>query len=90
MSVKLARLEMYPSSCREGFIRNTYAQRAYRRVDKLMSEALSEYTDPELAAKAQFDMMNLKAIMDKYPLTKIAAYIRSRCDNYRDYSLQKR
>ncbi|ROT13863.1 hypothetical protein EEL50_09185 [Muribaculaceae bacterium Isolate-105 (HZI)] len=82
--------KMYPSSCREGFIRNTYAQRAYRRVDKLMSEALSEYTDPELAAKAQFDMMNLKAIMDKYPLTKIAAYIRSRCDNYRDYSLQKR
>ena len=28
-----------------------------------MTEALSEYTNPELAAKAQLDMMNFKAIM---------------------------
>ena len=82
--------KLYPSSCKECFSKNAYAQRAYKRVDKLMAEALSEYTDEELAAKAQFDMMNFKSIMEKYPSTKMAAYVRSRCDNYHDYSLQKR
>lgn len=82
--------EWYSSSRREGFAQNTYAQRAYQRIDKLMAEALSEYTDPELAAKAQLNMLNFKAIMEKYPTTKTAAYVRSRCDNYHDYALQKR
>lgn len=82
--------EVYPSSCKEGFSKNAYAQSAYQRVGKLMDEALSEYTDQELAAKAQFDMMNFKSIMEKYPTTQIAAHVRSRCDNYYDYSLQKR
>lgn len=81
--------KIYSSSCREGFT-NAYAQRAYRRVDKLMAEALSEYTNPELAAKAQFDMMNFKTIIEKYPSTEFASYVRSRCDNYYDYSLQKK
>lgn len=82
--------EWYSSSRREGFTKNAYAQRAYQRVDKLVTEALSEYTDTELAAKAQLDMMNLKTIVEKYPSTQTAAYVRSRCDNYYDYSFQKR
>ena len=82
--------KMYPSSCKEGFFKNAYAQMAYQQVDKLMAEALSEYTDQELAAKALFDMMNFKSIMEKYPSTKAAAHVRSRCDNYYDYFIQKR
>lgn len=82
--------EWYSSSCREGFAKNKYAQRAYRRVDELTNEALSEYTNPELAAKARLEMMNFKELIEKYPTTQIAAYVRSRCDNYYDYSLQKR
>lgn len=82
--------EWYSSSCREGFAKSMHAQRAYRRVDALTNEALSEYTNPELAAKARLEMMNFKDIIKKYPTTQIAAYVRSRCDNYYDYSLQKR
>ncbi|MCM1449872.1 MAG: hypothetical protein NC082_05990 [Clostridiales bacterium] len=81
--------EWYSSSNREGYSHNDYAQRAYRHADKLTTEALSEYTDHELAAKAHLEMMNFRTIMEKYPSTQTATYVRSRCDNYHDFSLQK-
>lgn len=77
------------SSEREGFKDNDYAQRAYRRVDALMDEAIAEFTDPEKAAQAQLDMMNYATLMRCYPNTKAAAQIRSRCDNYYDYAIQR-
>ena len=43
--------EWHTSSDRNGFKNNTYAQRAYRIVDTLMDEAVSEFTDPEKAAQ---------------------------------------
>lgn len=82
--------EWHTSSDREGFKDNDYAQRAYKRVDTLMDEAIAEFTDPEKAAQAQLEMMNYATLMRQYPNTKSAAQIRSRCDNYYDYALQKR
>lgn len=78
------------SSDREGFKDNSYAQRAYKKVDALMDEAIAEFTDSEKAAQAQLEMMNYATLIKKYPQSKAAAYIRSRCDNYYDYAIQKR
>ena len=80
----------FTSSEREGFKDNDYAQRAYKKVDALMDEAIAEFTDSEKAAQAQLEMMNYATLIKKYPSSKAAAKIRSRCDNYYDYALQKR
>lgn len=78
------------SSDREGFKDNSYAQRAYKRVDVMMNEAIAEFTDTEKAANAQLEMMNYATLMSRYPTSRAAAQVRSRCDNYHDYALQKR
>lgn len=78
------------SSDRKGFKDNSYAQRAYKKVDSLMDEAMSEFTDPERAAQNQLEMMNYVTLMKQYPNTKAAVHIRSHCDNLCDYSLQHR
>lgn len=75
---------------REGFKENTFAQKAYKKVDSLMKQALSEFTDKEQAAKAQLEMMNFRTLMSKYPTSRAAEFVRGHCDNYFDYSLQKR
>lgn len=80
----------HTSSDREGFKDNSYAQQAYQKVDALMDEAIAEFTDSEKAAQAQLEMMNYATLIKKYPQSKAAAYIRSRCDNYYDYAIQKR
>lgn len=80
----------HTSSDREGFKDNDYAKRAYTRVDSMMSEAIAEFADPEKAAQAQLEMMNYATLMKHYPATKAAAQVRSRCDKYHDYALQKR
>lgn len=82
--------EWHTSTDRKGFKDNRYAQRAYKRVDALMNQATAEFTDPEKAAHAQLEMMNYATLMELYSTTKAAAQVRSRCDNYRDYALQKR
>lgn len=80
----------FTSTDREGFKENLFAQKAYEKVDFLMEQALSEFTDTEQAAKAQFEMMNFKTLMKQYPTSRAAAFVRGHCDNYYDYSLQKR
>ncbi|MEY8688161.1 hypothetical protein AB9N12_19245 [Bacteroides sp. AN502(2024)] len=80
----------FDSSCRDGFKENAFARKAYKKVDALMKQALSEFTDPEQAAQAQFEMMNFKTLMSQYPTSKATAFVRGHCDNYYDYSLQKR
>ncbi len=80
----------FTSIDRESFKENLFAQKAYKKVDSLMKQALSEFTDTEQAAKAHLEMMNFKTLMSKYPDSKAAASIRGRCDNYYDYALQKR
>lgn len=75
---------------REGFKDNTFAQSAYLKVDAMVQEAIKEFTDPEKAANAELEMMNYATLIKKYPKSKAATYIRSHCDNYYDYALQKR
>lgn len=82
--------EWHASSDKGDIKDNSFAQRAYNKVDSLMAEALQEFTDPEKAAKAQLEMMNYATLIKQYPETKAAREIRSRCDNYYDYALQKR
>lgn len=74
---------------REGFKDDVHAQKAFQRVDELMSQALSEFTDPEQAAQALLEMKNFATLMAKYPDSNAANYIHGRCDNYYDYRLQK-
>lgn len=74
---------------REGFKENVFAQKAYRRVDRLTAEAISGFTDPEQAARAQLEMMNFATVMSRYPDSRAAESVRG-CDNYHDYALQKR
>lgn len=78
----------YTSVDREGFNDNSFAQKAYERVDALIAEALAEFTESEQAAQAQLEMLNFATLMAQYPDSKAAAQIRSRCDNYYDYALQ--
>ncbi|MCM1028847.1 MAG: hypothetical protein NC342_01180 [Pseudoflavonifractor sp.] len=78
------------SASRKNFKDNPFAQRAYRRVDELTAQALAEFTDLEMAAKAQLSLKNFKTVTDKYPSTKAAAYVRGHCDTYHDYTLQGR
>lgn len=82
--------ETYSSIDRDGFNGNTYAQKAYKRVDLLIAEALSDFSNPEKAAQAQLEMMNYATLIKKYPHTRVALQIRTRCDKYYDYALQKR
>lgn len=79
----------YTPSSREGFEGNRFAQKAYETVDKLMEEALAEFTDPEEAAQALLEMREHKTLMCRYPSSRAAAYFREHCDSYRDYALQK-
>ncbi len=67
-----------------------YAQRAYKLVDRYMKEAFTEFTDKEQLAQAQLKMMNFATVMKLCPNSKAAEYIKTRCDNYYDYSLQNR
>lgn len=80
----------HTSSDRESFNDNPYAQRAYKKIDALMEEAIAGFTDPEQAAQAQLEMMNYATLVERYPSTMAARQICGRCDNYYDYSLQKR
>lgn len=80
----------FDSDDREGFKVNVFAQKAYEKVDALMTQAISEFTDCEQAAQAQLEMMNYATIMKQYPHTAAAAYVLTRCDNYHDYALQKK
>lgn len=80
----------FNSSNRDGFKENVFALNAYKKVDALISQAVTEFTDPEQAARAQLEMMNYATLMKQYPSTKAAAQIRGRCDNYYDYELHLR
>ncbi len=82
--------ELYYSDSRETFKSDMFAQEAYRKADTLTNVALKEFTDSERAAKAHLEMMNFATIMKCYPGTRAAAFIRGRCDTYRDYALYKR
>ncbi|MDE5858698.1 MAG: hypothetical protein K2H32_10150 [Muribaculaceae bacterium] len=82
--------EWHTSSNRKGFKDHNYAQQAYKKVDALLNEAISEFTDPEKAAQAQLEMMNYATLMKQFPNTKAAEHVRTRCDRYYDYALEKR
>ncbi len=76
------------SEAREVFSDTDLGRRAYKKVDSLYEQALSEFTDPEQAAQAQLEMMNFKTVMSEFPGSKAASFVRGRCDNYYDYALQ--
>lgn len=75
---------------RGSFAGNAHAQKAYAEVDRLMAQALTLFTDPEMAARAHLAMLNHATVMKKYAGTRAARRLRGRCDTYCDYALQKR
>lgn len=63
---------------------------AFSRVESLYAEALRLCTNPETAARIQFYLGNNKTVVEQYPDTRTAAYIRARCDTYDDYHFDVR
>lgn len=79
----------YTSCERESFEESRFARKAYERGDALMERALSEFTEPEQAARAHLEMKNFSTLMSRYPETEAAEFVRGHCDSYYDYGLQR-
>lgn len=60
-----------------------------RRVNELCQQALRLFTDDELAAEAQYELGNLYTVTSWYPETKMAQYVKSHCDCYWDYHIER-
>lgn len=60
-------------------------KRANTRCKRLLKEAFAMFTDKEAAANAHWLLGNNVTIMNNYPDTEIAAYVRQHCDCLKDY-----
>lgn len=58
--------------------------------DKLINEAIAEFTDKERAAIQLRKLMYYRLIIDNYSETKTANEIIRHCDRWRDYAIYKR
>lgn len=76
-------IDSYTSNTHKAYIRP-----ALQHSDKLLSQALQMYTDPERAAAAELSLLNFRTVVTKYPNTKAASSVRSACENYHDFGLQ--
>lgn len=73
---------------------STYFSRKQRAVfnkaESLFQEATGICNDPEMAARIQFYLGNNHIVMEKYPETKMADFIRGHCDTFSDYHFEKK
>lgn len=58
------------------------------RFESLVQEALSMFTDREMAAKAYYDWKLFKTAATKFPETETARFIRGHCDQLVDYRVR--
>ena len=65
-------------------------RKGYDRAEKLYSEALSICRDKETAAQINLMLGNGKTVANDYKTTRAAEYVRTHCDTYVDYHLEKR
>ena len=61
-----------------------------KRSLAMIQEALSMFTDRELAAQAHYDWKRYKTAVTNFPETDVAKYIQGHCDQLRDYVVRPR
>ena len=66
--------------------REPEAIRARERSSKLFKTACSLFSDPELAAKALYELHQYRTLAEKYPDTETGKLVRGNCDNLVDYA----
>ena len=62
----------------------------FNKAESLFQEAIRICSDPETAARMQFYLGNNHIVMEKYPETRMADFIRGHCDSYADYHFERR
>ena len=62
------------------------AIRARNRSSKLFKTAFALFSDPELAAKALYEIHQYRTLANKYPDTETGQLVRGNCDNLVDYA----
>ena len=65
-----------------------YTETALERSDKMLEQAMLMYTDDERAASAELSLKNFRTVMEHYPNTAAAEFVRSHCENYYDFGLR--
>ena len=65
-----------------------YTETALERSDKMLEQAILMYTDDERAASAELSLKNFRTVMEHYPNTAAAEFVRSHCENYYDFGLR--
>lgn len=68
--------------------KRTSWKRANAKSERLIKESLAMFTDRESVAYTYWILGNNTKIMSDYPDTNIGEYVRSRCDNLRDYTVR--
>ena len=53
--------------------------------DRERKKALAMLTGDEAKAKADYILGNLLTVVKRYPKTKVAAFVRTSCDNWRHW-----
>lgn len=65
------------------------AQNAFNRSAQMITSACAMMTNHELAAQTLLEYRNYKTIVENYPETEVAKFVRGACDTYIDYHLEK-
>lgn len=66
---------------------DNYTKRAIRKSQQLISKACSIASD-EVVAELHLTLLNYKTIVDKYPDSSTAYFVKGQCDNLHDYYKQ--
>lgn len=67
------------------WLSDKYTTSAFDRCEQMIAAACATATDAEVAANINFELDNFKTIVEQYPDTQKAKYVRGRCDNFYDY-----
>ena len=62
---------------------------AQERSIGMINAAWDMMKDREYAARSMYEFCNFRLLMERFPETKAAAYVRTHCDSYRDYHAEK-
>lgn len=81
-------LTRYGVSCYNPWVDEPIAETARSRGIACINEALALFTDREAAAEAYYALGNTFRVVSEYRDTKMAEYVRSRCDTFYDYQPQ--
>lgn len=65
-------------------------EKATKDAERMREQALLEITDPEVAARAHYQLYNYRTIARRYPRTKIGRMMAASCDSWSDWVAHRR